>query len=192
MVSLKRKGPLGFIQLLVCEIIYSWKCSYMGWRRLLRMWIQCALHSRALYCQPGSSWITIAPNLIINILTLSHTHKKSPSPRTVLQRMTSLCNKGLYCTLNEGLRIFELLECYMWFFSMWRIENENTTPYSEEKENKTKWKRTTSKESFQICFLCPRVRLFSMACFPGLWPTRWAFHSFPLKMNIAVQQVLVF
>lgn len=69
---------------------------------------------------------------------ITHTHTKSPSPRTVLQRMTSLCDKGLYCTLNEGLRIFELLECYMWFFTTWRIENENTTPYSEEKENKTK------------------------------------------------------
>lgn len=40
------------------------------------------MHSsqQALYFQAGSSWITKAPNLITNILILSHTQKKAHLP----------------------------------------------------------------------------------------------------------------
>lgn len=98
MWSFKRKRLLGFIQLLVCAIIYS-----RGW---LRAWIQCTLHSRAPYCQASSSWITIAPNLIINIL---YHAQKSPSLRTVLQRMKTGCVIKVYTA--HSTRALEFLNC---------------------------------------------------------------------------------
>lgn len=173
MWSFKRKRLLGFIQLLVCAIIYS-----RGW---LRAWIQCTLHSRALYCQASSSWITIAPNLIINILTLSRT-KKPISQSSPTKNEDRLRNKGLYCTFNGGLRTFKLPECCMWFFTTW-IENENKIFYSEKNKKKKKIKKQTRNEpparkSFRFARLSPNVELFLMACFPILQPTRWVFWSF--------------
>lgn len=151
-----------------------------------------ALYTAELYCQASSSWITIAPNLIINTLTLSHTQKKPISCNSLTKNEDSLCNKCLYCILNEGLRIFKLLECYMWFFTMWRTENENKIPYLEKKKTKQDGKEPPARKAFKSALLFARVGLFSMACFLALWPTRWAFHSFPLKINIVVQQILLF
>lgn len=58
------------------------------------------MHSsqQALYFQSGSSWITKAPNLITNILILSHTQKKPISWNSLTKNEDSLCNKGLYYT----------------------------------------------------------------------------------------------